>query len=91
MVVSLSVPLDRTLEFNSDKQTAFCASVASVAGVSVSEVKITVKDENMGKVRSSSVEVRPTSANQVLTHTHTYRGAIHRATDTSSARPDSHY
>ena len=87
MVVSLPLPL---AEFNSDKQTAFRAGIASVAGVPVSKVEITVKDENTGNL-ATSVEVRPSSANQVHIHPPTCRGAIHRATDTSSARSDSHY
>ena len=66
MVVSLPLPL---AEFNSDKQTAFRAGIASFAGVPVSKVEITVKDENTGNL-ATSVEVRPSSANQVLTHTH---------------------
>jgi hypothetical protein len=87
MVVSL--PLSAA-EFNPDKQKAFRDGVASFAGVPVSKVEITVKDENTGNL-ATSVEVRPSSANHVHIHPTTCRGAIHCATDTSSSRSDSHY
>ena len=87
MVVSL--PLSAA-DFTSDKQTAFRTSVASVAGVPVSKVEITAMSE-VTLAGVESVEVRPSPANQAHIHPPTYRGAIHRATDTSSARSDSHY
>ena len=86
MEVSLTLS---AAEFNPDWQTAFLAgvtSVASVAGVSVSKVEIT----KFCKV-ATNVKVRPSSANQVHKNPLTCRGAIHRATDTSSARSDSHF